>query len=49
MWDISPCFQKMNPFFEKICKMENNEVEILLVEDNSDDAELTIRALKKTM
>jgi CheY-like chemotaxis protein len=27
--------------------MENNEVEILLVEDNSDDAELTIRALKK--
>src|SRR5688572_15040028 len=27
--------------------MENNEVEILLVEDNSNDAELTIRALKK--
>ena len=27
--------------------MENSEVEILLVEDNSDDAELTIRALKK--
>jgi two-component system response regulator len=27
--------------------MENTEVEILLVEDNPDDAELTIRALKK--
>ena len=27
--------------------MENNEVEILLVEDNVDDAELAIRALKK--
>ena len=27
--------------------MENNEVEILLVEDNPTDAELTIRALKK--
>jgi two-component system response regulator len=27
--------------------MENNIVEILLVEDNEDDAELTIRALKK--
>lgn len=27
--------------------MENNIVEILLVEDNHDDAELTIRALKK--
>jgi two-component system, response regulator len=27
--------------------MENNIVEILLVEDNQDDAELTIRALKK--
>jgi two-component system response regulator len=27
--------------------MENNIVEILLVEDNRDDAELTIRALKK--
>lgn len=27
--------------------MENNEVDILLVEDNLDDAELTIRALKK--
>jgi len=27
--------------------MENTEVEILLVEDNLDDAELTIRALKK--
>ena len=27
--------------------MENIEVEILLVEDNFDDAELTIRALKK--
>jgi two-component system, response regulator len=26
---------------------ENNIVEIILVEDNSDDAELTIRALKK--
>lgn len=27
--------------------MENNEVEILLVEDNLNDAELTIRALRK--
>jgi len=27
--------------------MDNNEVEILLVEDNQTDAELTIRALKK--
>lgn len=27
--------------------MENNEIDILLVEDNLDDAELTIRALKK--
>lgn len=27
--------------------MENNIVEIVLVEDNQDDAELTIRALKK--
>ena len=27
--------------------MENSEVEILLVEDNPNDAELTIRALKK--
>jgi two-component system, response regulator len=27
--------------------MENNIIEILLVEDNEDDAELTIRALKK--
>ncbi len=27
--------------------MENSELEILLVEDNSNDAELTIRALKK--
>lgn len=27
--------------------MDNNIVEILLVEDNADDAELTIRALKK--
>ena len=27
--------------------MDNREVEILLVEDNPDDAELTIRALKK--
>lgn len=27
--------------------MENNIIEILLVEDNQDDAELTIRALKK--
>jgi two-component system, response regulator len=27
--------------------MENNEVEILLVEDNLDDAEMTIRALRK--
>ena len=27
--------------------MENIEVEVLLVEDNPDDAELTIRALKK--
>jgi two-component system, response regulator len=27
--------------------MDNNIVEILLVEDNQDDAELTIRALKK--
>jgi two-component system, response regulator len=27
--------------------LENNIVEILLVEDNQDDAELTIRALKK--
>ena len=27
--------------------IENNAVEILLVEDNPDDAELTIRALKK--
>lgn len=27
--------------------MENNEVEILLVEDNPGDAELTIRALRK--
>jgi CheY-like chemotaxis protein len=26
---------------------DNNEVEILLVEDNSNDAELTLRALKK--
>ena len=28
--------------------MENTEVEILLVEDNMNDAELTIRALKKS-
>ena len=27
--------------------MNNNEVEILLVEDNMDDAEMTIRALRK--
>jgi CheY-like chemotaxis protein len=27
--------------------MENNEIEILLVEDNQTDAELTMRALKK--
>jgi two-component system response regulator len=27
--------------------MESNEVEILLVEDNANDAEMTIRALKK--
>lgn len=27
--------------------MDNNAVEILLIEDNPDDAELTIRALKK--
>src|SRR6478609_824874 len=27
--------------------MENNELEILLIEDNVNDAELTIRALKK--
>ena len=27
--------------------MENNEIEILLVEDNPSDAELTMRALKK--
>jgi CheY-like chemotaxis protein len=27
--------------------MENNVIEILLIEDNFDDAELTIRALKK--
>ena len=27
--------------------MENTEIEVLLVEDNPDDAELTIRALKK--
>ena len=27
--------------------MENNEIEILLVEDNQTDAELTIRALRK--
>lgn len=27
--------------------MENTEIEILLVEDNSNDAELTIRALRK--
>jgi|SRR6185312_5393020 len=27
--------------------MENSEVDILLIEDNPDDAELTIRALKK--
>ena len=27
--------------------MNNNEIEILLVEDNIDDAEMTIRALKK--
>lgn len=27
--------------------IENTQVEILLIEDNSDDAELTIRALKK--
>jgi two-component system, response regulator len=27
--------------------MDNNAIEILLVEDNQDDAELTIRALKK--
>ena len=27
--------------------MDNNIVEILLVEDNPDDAELTIRALRK--
>lgn len=27
--------------------MQNNDVEILLVEDNEEDAELTIRALKK--
>jgi len=27
--------------------MENNEIEVLLVEDNEEDAELTIRALKK--
>lgn len=27
--------------------MSNNEVEILLVEDNADDAEMTIRSLKK--
>ncbi len=28
-------------------EIENNAVEILLIEDNPDDAELTIRALKK--
>src|SRR4051812_32998729 len=27
--------------------MENNSIDILLIEDNVDDAELTIRALKK--
>ncbi|MBA4055521.1 MAG: two-component system response regulator, partial [Marivirga sp.] len=27
--------------------MSNNEIEILLVEDNQDDAVLTIRALRK--
>ena len=27
--------------------MENNELEILLVEDNLEDAEMTIRALRK--
>jgi len=27
--------------------MKNDEIEIVLVEDNPDDAELTIRALKK--
>lgn len=27
--------------------MQNNEVEILLIEDNPDDAEMTIRALRK--
>lgn len=29
-------------------KLENSEVEILLIEDNKNDAEMTIRALKKS-
>jgi len=42
--------EKGQPFilvYLKQMKMDTNEVEILLVEDSPDDAELTIRALKK--
>ena len=37
-----------HPHYSKIEYMERLEVEVLLVEDNPNDAELTIRALKKS-
>ena len=42
-----PHFILVYPALQIQKKMDNKEVEILLVEDNDNDAELTIRALRK--